>query len=305
MDLISKESWLQFAPNLNIESLEISDPLAAIGPEYQGLMIKEGYIQLHNLELGLDLSKLEAAITVLAQQGLLPVFAFVYDEFWLLQAKFKNILAGFIGDQYKMLPAFWAWHLDPLKQEAGWEPHRDRDRHALETDGSPLAVTLWLPLNEANPMNGCIYLVPANRDRAYNTERESSFDFEYAAVRALPAKPGDAFIWNHAILHWGARASERATNPRISIAFEYQRGDIKQMKDMIIEPQSLPSFEQRLDLIARQIVSYTHMYNFDKSMIEFAKGRLNPRSKSSHMQGLRSDDKRNLLEHKCSEEEQA
>lgn len=274
MDLVSKDLWRQFAPELNIEALEIKEPVAALGKEAQDLMIKEGYVQLNQLDLGFDFKKLESVISKLASQDLLPVFAFVYDEFWLLQAKFKNVLAGFLGDQYKMLPAFWAWHLDPAKQEAGWEPHRDRDRHALEADGSPLAVTLWIPLNEANPMNGCIYLVPANRDRSYGTERESSFDFEYAAVRALPAKPGDAFIWNHAILHWGARASERATSPRMSIAFEYQRGDINQMKDIIIEPQLLPSFEERLDLIARQIVSYTHMYNFDKSMIEFARGRL-------------------------------
>ncbi|MDA0771579.1 MAG: phytanoyl-CoA dioxygenase family protein [Cyanobacteria bacterium] len=274
MDLVSKDFWCQFAPELNIEELEIKAHVAALGQEAQDLMIKEGYVQLNQLDLGFDFTKLESVISRLASQELLPVFAFVYDEFWLLQAKFKNILSGFLGDQYKMLPAFWAWHLDPSKQEAGWEPHRDRDRHALEEDGSPLAVTLWIPINEANPMNGCIYLVPANRDRAYNTERESSFDFEYAAVRALPAKPGDALIWNHAILHWGARASERATSPRISIALEYQRGDIKQMKDIIVEPQLLPSFEERLDLIARQIVSYTHMYDFDKSMIEFARGRL-------------------------------
>ena len=274
MDLVSKDYWQEFAPELNIEELEIKEPLAALGIESQDLMIKEGYVNLRDLDLGFDFSKLESVISKLASQGLLPVFAFAYDEFWLLQAKFKNILGGFLGEDYKMLPAFWAWHLDPAQEEAGWEPHRDRDRHALEEDGSPLAVTLWIPINEANPMNGCIYLVPANRDRAYNTERESSFDFEYAAVRALPAKPGDALIWNHAILHWGARASERATSPRISIALEYQRGDIKQMKDIIIEPQLLPSFEERLDLIARQIVSYTHMYDFDKSMIEFARGRL-------------------------------
>ena len=274
MDLVSKDFWLQFAPELNIEALEIKEPLAALGTDSQDLMIKEGYVNLRDLDLGFDFGKLESVISKLASQDLLPVFAFAYDEFWLLQAKFKNILGGFLGEDYKMLPAFWAWHLDPAKQEAGWEPHRDRDRHALEADGSPLAVTLWIPINEANPMNGCIYLVPANRDRAYGTERETSFDFEYAAVRALPAKPGDALIWNHAILHWGARASERAASPRMSIALEYQRGDINQMKDIIIEAQSLPSFEQRLDLIARQIVSYTHMYDFDKSMIEFARGRL-------------------------------
>ena len=159
MDLVSKDFWLQFAPELNIEALEIKEPLAALGTESQDLMIKEGYVNLRDLDLGFDFGKLESVISKLASQDLLPVFAFAYDEFWLLQAKFKNILGGFLGEDYKMLPAFWAWHLDPSKQEAGWEPHRDRDRHALEADGSPLAVTLWIPLNEANPMNGCIYLL--------------------------------------------------------------------------------------------------------------------------------------------------
>ncbi len=276
MNLNSLEFWQGLNPSLNIEkhSSKTFLPVPNNATKLHELIIKEGYIQLNNIDKAENYPPLVASIKNLVANDLLPVFAFVYDEFWLLQAQFKNILSEFIGKDYKMLPAFWAWHVDPTKEEAGWEPHRDRDRHALDDDGSPLAVTMWLPLNEANPMNGCIYLVPANRDRAYGTERESNYDFEYSAIRALPAKPGDALIWNHAILHWGARASDRATEPRMSIAFEFQRGDIKPMKDIQIDPINLPSFEQRLDLIAKQIIQYTHMYNFKKEMLEFAKTRL-------------------------------
>ncbi len=276
MNLNSPAFWRELNPSLSVErySAENFISVPANVSKLHELIIKEGYVQLNNINQSENYPLLVEAVKNLVAKDLLPVFAFVYDEFWLLQARFKNILSEFIGKDYKMLPAFWAWHVDPSKEEAGWEPHRDRDRHALESDGSPLAVTMWLPLNEANPMNGCIYLVPANRDRAYATERETNYDFEYAAVRALPANPGDALIWNHAILHWGARASDRATEPRMSIAFEYQRGDIKPMKDMLVDPVKLPSFEQRLDLIAKQIIQYTHMYDFKQEMLEFAKARL-------------------------------
>lgn len=89
-------------------------------------------------------------------------------------------------------------------------------------------------------------------------------------VRALPAKPGDVLGWNQAILHWGARSSRRATEPRISFACEFQRGDVEPYNRPLLDPQQLPPIEMRLALIGKQILQYRHMYGLSDAMTEIA-----------------------------------
>ena len=170
-----------------------------------------------------------------------------------------------------MLPDFWVWNIDPGKGEAGWKPHRDKGRSSLDDDGSPKSVTVWIPLSEATPLNGCMYLVPAYLDPTYNTDEESQHEFEYSSIRALPGEPGDFFMWNQAVLHWGSKSSPRATVPRASMAVEFQRADVEAFNRPLISPLSPPPFEVRLKLIAKQVLQYQHMYQFDRAIIELAK----------------------------------
>jgi hypothetical protein len=78
--------------------------------------------------------------------------------------------------------------------------------------------------------------------------------------RALPAKPGDFLVWNQAVLHWGSLSSEFAEAPRISMALEFQRGDIAPFREPLLDHETLPTFSERVRLIAMQILQYTHMY---------------------------------------------
>jgi ectoine hydroxylase-related dioxygenase (phytanoyl-CoA dioxygenase family) len=184
----------------------------------------------------------------------------LFDEFWVPFRKLAPIYQSLLGN-YAMLPAFWIWDVDPKRSESGWAPHRDKGRVALYPDGSPKAISTWIPLTAATPLNGCMYLVPAQHDKNYNTPEENTHQFEVQSVRALPGVPGDVFMWNQAILHWGSKTSRFATESRISMSVEFQRGDIPPLqKGLLLNPQAVLPFETRLKLIAIQIMQYKHMY---------------------------------------------
>jgi hypothetical protein len=206
----------------------------------------------------------------LSAANLSPVFAYVFDEFWYPFFKLHRLYAALLGGRYCLLPDFWVWNVDPKKGEAGWTPHRDKGRRALLDDGSPKSLTTWMPLSPATPLNGCIYIVPAQLDPTYGTADEKKRQFEYASIRALPGNPGDFFIWNQAVLHWGGRTSSRAAESRVSMAFELQPADVPAFNDPVIDPLRVMSFEQRLKLISKQIYQYRHMYPLDPKVAEFA-----------------------------------
>lgn len=276
MELLSKKFWLSFAPNFHIEDKDYwnSRPeLKFNNFDFKKKLIKDGYLQFFQVDNEINHSKYSDLVKKLNSNKILAIFSMLYDEFWLVQVRYKNYIEKIIGENYKLLPAFWVWQVGAGHDEAGWAPHRDRDYKSIDSEGMPLAITLWIPLTEAKPLNGCIYLVPAMWDRTYGTENDMNYDFEFSSIRALPAKPGDILFWNHAILHWGAKADKDYPESRISVAFEFQRGDITDMKDMVLDPFTMPSFETRLDLIAKQIIQYLHMYEFSSDMIEFAKSR--------------------------------
>jgi ectoine hydroxylase-related dioxygenase (phytanoyl-CoA dioxygenase family) len=169
-----------------------------------------------------------------------------------------------------MLPDFWAWYIDPRAGTSGWAPHRDKGHRSLYPDGRPKSLTVWLPLTEATPLNGCMYVVPAYRDPTYNTPNDKEYRFTAQDIRALPSPAGGLFMWTQAVVHWGSHSSPLAAGPRISIAFEFQRGDVPPMNTPLIPPLSSLSVPQRLRLICKQILQYAHMYPLTAQLKAFA-----------------------------------
>ena len=150
------------------------------------------------------------------------------------------------------------------------EPHRDKGKIALKPDGSATSITTWIPLNESNPLNSCIHLVPADKDRNYNTDLQDNWNFNFADIRALPAKPGDILIWNQAVLHWGSMPAARdGLEPRISIGFDYVEAGSEHKLQYPID--FMPSFEERRQIIAMQIVQYIHKMETNEGIVEFVK----------------------------------
>jgi ectoine hydroxylase-related dioxygenase (phytanoyl-CoA dioxygenase family) len=223
------------------------------------------------------------AIRLLHANRLPPVFAFHFDEFWLVLAQLRRVIATILGDGYVMLPDFWAWHVDPMTADSGWPPHRDKGRRALFPDGRPQSLTLWLPLTDATPINGCIYVVPADRDPTYNTAAEESLQFTLSDIRALPAAAGSILAWTQAIIHWGGHAASRDAPPRISLSCEFQRGDVAPFNSPLLPPAAMPDFATRHSLIGRQVLRYRQMEPLDgalescaAAMASFGRNRCEP-----------------------------
>jgi len=275
-ELLKFEFWRDFAPHLPIAAPGYSNVLsptldATTTATINAMMRREGYFQGGIGPWQQGHGRITALIQRLVDAELLPVFAFLYDPIWQLARQLDCMVSPLLGGNYRFLPDFWAWHVDPAKKESGWQPHRDKSYRALLPDGTPGSVTLWIPLTEANPLNSCMYIVPADRDPTYGTERDGEWKFSYADIRALPARPGDFFIWNQAVLHWGSHSSERATGrPRMSCAFEFQRADVAPWNLPLIEPTAELSFVDRQRLIGKQIKQYQHMYPLPSHLADLA-----------------------------------
>ncbi len=268
-------AWAALMPQLKIcdpESIVAFAPFqvdAETGAALDRLIRTEGYFQLDPVQWCLPWAEMARAAATMRAAGLSPCFVFMYDEFWLAFAKLDPLIRAIMGDDYQALPAFWAWYIDPESDESGWRPHRDMTEGAIRPDGMPNAITVWLPLTDATTLNSCIHVVPADRDPGYNADTGAAA-FAMGDIRALPAQAGSILCWTQGIMHWGSHSSSRAVEARISMAFEYQRGDVPPFRTPLLQPRELPSFEDRLKLICMQILFYAHMYDVPPEMTAIA-----------------------------------
>jgi Phytanoyl-CoA dioxygenase (PhyH)/SEC-C motif len=266
-----RDHWLSLAPGLHIEDRSFFENVAylELPAELTSRFKHDGYLQ-GTADWGLDVKLMADTVRALSAANVSPLFAYLYDEFWYPFLKLHLLHGALLGGSYCLLPDFWILNVDPKKGEAGWRPHRDKGRRALFDDGSPKSLTTWIPLSTATPLNGCLYVVPAQQDPTYATADESEMKFEYQSIRALPADPGDFVIWNQAVFHWGGRTSPDAAESRVSMAFQFQRADVPPFNSPLIEPLRVPPFEARVKLIARQLYRYRHMYELDPKLAQMA-----------------------------------
>ncbi len=269
-------TWRRLSPSLglcdpgHLQGVTVFDVDGPTGAALEGMILKEGYFHLPRMSWDMPVGAMADTIGRLVAQGYAAPFCFMYDEFWMIFAKVHGILRLLLGDGYRMLPDFWAWHVDPRSQQSGWKPHRDKGQRSLMPDGRPKSLTVWIPLTDAMPLNSCIYIVPADRDPTYNSPQEDQWSFAYQDIRALPSPAGGLFCWNQAVLHWGSSGSPRADGPRISIAFEFQRGDVSPFNTPLLEPLGAVPLETRLALVCKQLLQYRHMYNLPGDLQAFA-----------------------------------
>jgi hypothetical protein len=270
------EAWREFAPRLHVcekavfkDAGRIELPTVSSVPT-SDLLKREGYVHAPDVHWAVDIALLAQTVRSLTAAKLSPVFGFVFDEFWLPFYQLAPLYRSLLGD-YRMLPDFWVWDVNPKRAEAGWKAHRDKGYQALLPDRMPKSLTTWIPLSPATPLNSCMYLVPAMLDPTYGTPQDSQWKFELQSIRALPAAPGDLLMWTQAVLHWGSRSSARGAESRVSMAFEFQRSDVTPFNTPLLDPTDVPSFEQRLKLISKQILQYKHMYGVTPPIEQLAR----------------------------------
>ena len=265
-DVARPEFWAEMFPGLTLPGAGRPEAIAngPVGEADERViaerLYEEGYFQDRNATFTRLAPGLAEAVKTCARLDIPPPFIFLFDETWTCFRSLDPMLRRFLGEGYRILPDFWTWHVDPAAGQAGWRPHRDKGRMSLAPNGAPLSLTVWAPLLDATPLTSCMYLLPANRDPVYNTEQEGVWNINAASIRALPGHQGDYFCWNQAILHWGSESSRFAPHPRISMALEFQRGDIAPFNQPLIDPFQPLDFQTRLKLVAKQILQYRHMY---------------------------------------------
>jgi hypothetical protein len=259
------EFWRALRPALSVESGSPA-PAFDLG-DVQALMRTlrfEGYVNAPGVVPPDVYAPLRECVECMHERRIPLPFAFVYDEFWQAFQGVSTFIEAALGPGYKALPDFWVWCVPASEGGLGWGPHRDRVTPTLDRDNSPHSLTVWLPLSDATPLNGCIYVLPAHLDprfkrRVWDGEGNTSVD-KIQDIRALPASAGSLLAWNQGLLHWGGRASRQATGPRVSMAFEFQRKDKPPFNTPLLDPRVIPPFRQRLGLIGKQVLQYDHMY---------------------------------------------
>ena len=75
----------------------------------------------------------------------------------------------------------------------------------VEGDGRPASLNFWIPVTEATPDNGCMYILPKGRDSNYWEPDDTLFaasqaHIDFQDLRALVAEPGtclfcDGYVW--------------------------------------------------------------------------------------------------------------
>ena len=264
-EALSLDFWKASEPGLTIEGGATAPTGAFEDPKRLMAELRyEGYVNVPGVLAADYVERLRLCVERLNTRKIPLPFAFVYDQYWQAFQAVSSFIELALGQNYKAMPDFWVWCVTPSETSTGWGPHRDKVIPTLDRDNSPHTLTVWLPFSESTPLNGCIYVLPAHLDDRFKKrswDGETNTDVTVPQnIRALPASAGSMLAWNQAILHWGGRASRMAQAPRISVAFEFQRGDKNPFNTPLLDPKKLPPFHQRLGLIAKQVLQYAHMY---------------------------------------------
>jgi hypothetical protein len=272
---IDVETWRALVPELTLDGDGEGALPRASFPDLAALvgqLREEGHVNVPAVLEAEAVARLRGAVVSLAERGLPPVYLWMYDEVWRAFRAFRPFLAAALGADYVAVPELWTWHVPAEDAAEGWRPHRDQiEKVFVDADGSPQSLTLWMPLTDATPLNGCIYLLPSHLDPEFRRAvGPRDVVRRPQDIRAQPAVAGSVLAWNHGVLHWGGRASRRAAGPRISVACEFQRPSIQALARPLLPADRAPPFTLRLWLMARAILGYRHMATVPKDVAALA-----------------------------------
>ncbi len=254
--------WQRLNPALEIESTSpFPVPLTFSKEqlsEISDIFWREGYLHLPPVFEGDELTALRQGIKTLTAEDFPPVFIYLYDAPWQVFHRLKNLISHFLGDQPALLPHLWAWHITIDKDSAGWPPHVDCVGET-RFDDILMSLSLWVPLTDTTPENGCMHVLPRPFEAQYEPPITDAKQIKLQDVRALPAKTGSVLGWPQDLWHWSGRSSAMATEPRISLSLEFQSASFAAMAEPLLDTSNPPPFTDRLTLITSQFDKYTHM----------------------------------------------
>lgn len=259
----ARDYWLDVNPELSITDIPLREPVAT-RPLAEAARFGESirdrgfFVATDALDAG-SCEPLAAALARLVAAGIPTPFLLVYDEAWQMFARAGAVLATVVGADFLVGGDLWVWHVAADPGGSGWGPHRDGNLgDGTLPDGRAGLVTVWIPLTEATSANGCMYVLPTDRDPAVPDALDSKqvARCDLPSVRALPARPGDVLGWNTRLLHWGGRSSADAGAPRMSMSIYCQRRDAPRYGDDFVPLDGPIPLHHRLGVISRALLTY-------------------------------------------------
>lgn len=161
-------------------------------------------------------------------------------------------------------------------------PHRDityKNCHN-PADGSPDILSLWIPLVDIGDDNGCMYVVPRERDAQFSVDNKPSDQdpfshrFPYSDIKPLcNIKAGTTLVWHPNLIHYGSGCSSYSPlPPRKSIAMAFRVRDttrpstnkeVSRYGRLPYKRHELitgPTYKERLRMIAKALMLYNVWY---------------------------------------------
>ena len=278
----------------------LAETLVGVGSD----LVRQGYSQLPAIDwgaAGVSLSALAGATAQLERAGFPPVFLFMFDQPWLLCERLFDSARHLLGDTAELDEAVFAWALksgavgggnggtgdDGAGRSGGrgpakaashvgsnfGRPHRDSPYAACHTlAGQPSELSVWVPLVDVTTSNGCMLVVPANRDPLFAAHADAMHmrpgeRLPWAYVRALPCEAGSVLLWRASLIHWGSACTEGIASPRKSIAMAFKLPAAGATCDAPLPSRitrsSLAnglSLDARLRIVLRALLKYEHWH---------------------------------------------
>ena len=235
------------------------------------------------------LIKFSRVVETLKRKGYPATLAFVTDVAWEIVLKLWTIAEEVYDHEEVVLePSFAAYALEKpasilekKKSENGnkkyvgqnfGQPHRD---YARDDD----ALSLWLPLNDVDVDNGCIYVLPKEHDHERNASKNGSHkskpDFPIEkAVALAPVEGGRVLGWSGDVVHWGTSCqASSALPPRQSIGVAFRKKKANDATGTVGKTPSMTKSEAfsldvagRLKAITVALGAFEHWYGSTDSI---------------------------------------
>jgi len=263
---VNCEYWQTLCPELGIMNEQSFDHLEDVPLSSEqaawacARLERQGYFHIPGIIAPAAVARMYKSVETLYSSGWPPVFSFVYDEFWAIvrTPSLVKFLNRKLGTGFLQAAGVWTYRVDPQARATGWPPHVD-SRNDEER------ITVWIPLTDATVGNGCMYVIPQDRVPPtlppcyldWTTVSHDELGILLRHVTPLPAPAGSILGWNNGLIHWGGRALESATVPRISIGVEFMSERARPRSgEMPVLDLKLPDFPTRLRLIGQSILYY-------------------------------------------------
>lgn len=217
----------------------------------------DGWLALGGLLDSSEAAAMAGAIRDLHAQGIPPLFAYVFDPFWQVPARFAQAIERVLGEAFDLLPDVWAWHVEP--GASGWPAHRGVYEHLRSERGTPGFLNVWIALTLADRDHAGMWVVPLPRDPAYPNAMQDHGASGREGV-PLAAPPGTLLAWDANVLHWGGPSLASAVEPRISFSYTLRAAWLRDRRaDEPVIPLAGPrTLRERLDLLAEMVDTYGH-----------------------------------------------